>query len=218
MAVPPKFAGHKLQFAKPQAPSAAGVAPAVHTLEIYLDYVCPFSAKLFKTLYHSVVPAVRASPELSAKLEIVFRQQVQPWHPSSTLVHEAAVAVLHLAPEKFWEFSDALFQHQAEYFDIAVVNETRNATYRRLAQLAASVGLDEAQVYDQLAIADKAGPDGSLNAGNKVTTDFKVIVKMARLVGVHVSPTAILDGVVANDISSSFTLEQWTEYLNKNIL
>jgi protein-disulfide isomerase len=218
MAVPPKFAGHKLQFAKPQSPSATGLAPTVHTLEIYLDYVCPFSAKLFKTLYHTVVPAVQANQALSSGLEIIFRQQVQPWHPSSTLVHEAAVAVQRLAPEKFWEFSDALFRHQTEYFDVNVVNEKRNDTYKRLAKLAASVGLDEAQVYDLLVISDKPGPDGSLNSGNKVTNDFKVLIKMARLVGIHVSPTAVFDGVVNNDVSSGWTGEQWSEYLSKNVV
>jgi hypothetical protein len=41
----------------------------------------------------------------SSKVQILFRQQIQPWHPSSTLVHEAGVAVLKLQPAKFWDFS-----------------------------------------------------------------------------------------------------------------
>ncbi len=70
-------------------------------------------------------------------------------------------------------------------------------------------------MLDMLLISDKAGPDGSLNTGNKVTDDLKVLVKMARLVGVHVSPTVIVDGVVDNGISSGWTKEQWGEYLAK---
>ncbi|KAF3018230.1 hypothetical protein E8E14_013107 [Neopestalotiopsis sp. 37M] len=218
MAVPPKFAGQKLQFAKPQTPATSGVAATTHTLEVYLDYVCPFSAKLFNTLYNTVVPLIRESGEWSQGLEIVFRQQVQPWHPSSTLVHEAAVAVLQLQPEKFWQFSDALFKQQKDYFDVNVVNETRNNTYKRLAKLAGSVGVDEAAVFERLQISDKPGEDGSLNSGNKVTNDFKVLVKMARLVGVHVSPTAIFDGVVANDISSGWGKQEWADWLTKNVV
>lgn len=218
MAVPPKFAGQKLQFAKPQTPETTGVAATAHTLELYLDYVCPFSAKLFNTLYNTVVPAIRESSSLSQGVEIVFRQQVQPWHPSSTLVHEAAVAVLQIQPGKFWDFSNALFKQQKEFFDVNVVNETRNNTYKRLAKIAGSVGVDENKVYESLEISDKAADDGSLNIGNKVTNDFKVLVKMARLVGVHVSPTAIFDGVVNNEISSGWGKQEWFDWLNKNVV
>ncbi|RYO87305.1 hypothetical protein DL766_005775 [Monosporascus sp. MC13-8B] len=218
MAVPPKFAGLKLQFSAPPLGDSAGVPPQLHTLEVYLDYVCPFSARQFATLYHEVVPLVRSNPAWASKLQIVLRPQVQPWHPSSTLTHEAAVAVLQLAPAKFWAFSDALFRDQKAYFDVSVVNETRNQTYRRLARLAAqSVGVDEEEVYARLAIPEKADDEGALNVGNKVTNDLKVLVKMARLVGVHVSPTVVFDGVTAGDISSSWTKDQWEEWLKKNI-
>ncbi|KAI0410155.1 thioredoxin-like protein [Xylaria palmicola] len=216
MALAPKFAGQKLVFSTPAATGA--VPPTLHTLELFLDYVCPFSARQFNTVYNVVAPLVRANPKWSTGVQFIFRQQIQPWHPSSTLVHEAAVAVLQAAPDKFWDFSDALFRDQKAYFDVNVVGETRNQTYRRLASLAASVGVDEAAVYNRLAIPDKAADDGSLNVGNKVTNDLKVLVKMARLVGVHVSPTVIFDGVVANDISSGWTKEQWEEWLTKNII
>jgi protein-disulfide isomerase len=217
MALPPKFAGQKLVFAQPALGETAGVAPQMHTLEVFLDYVCPFSAKQFNTLYHVVAPLIRENPKWASKLQVVFRQQVQPWHPSSTLVHEAAVAVLQLAPEKFYPFSDALFKDQKSYFDVNVVNETRNQTYKRLAKLGATVGVDESQLYEKLAISDKPGDDGSLNIGNAATNDLKVLVKMARLVGVHVSPTVIFDGVIAGDISSGWTKDQWVEWLEKNI-
>ncbi|KAK4447600.1 thioredoxin-like protein [Podospora aff. communis PSN243] len=217
MALPPKFTGHRLTFS-PASASSSTVSP--HTLEFYVDYVCPFSSKLFNTLYTSVLPALQSSPP-SAPLNLVFRQQVQPWHPSSTLTHEAALAVLRLTgsdPSKFYAFSAALFKDQKSYFDVNVVNEPRNATYRRLAKLAKeSVGLDEEEVYKLLVVPDQPGEDGSLNVGNAVTNELKVLVKMARLVGVHVSPTVIFDGVIAGEISSSWTKEQWVEWIGKNV-
>jgi hypothetical protein len=94
---------------------------------------------------------------------------------------------------KFWPFSAALFDKQTEYFDVNVVNETRNQTYKRLAKLAAGVGLDESKIYSQLEISDKPGPDGSLNSGNQVTNDLKLFIKAGRLVGVHVSPTVLFN-------------------------
>ncbi|KAL7901800.1 hypothetical protein HDV63DRAFT_52606 [Trichoderma sp. SZMC 28014] len=215
MAVPPKFAAHKLEFAPP-APSSSSVPHATHTFEVYLDYTCPFSAKIFKTLTTQVFPVIRDNSVWANSLTVVFRQQVQPWHPSSTLTHETGLAVLRLAPEKFWAFSGELFAVQTEFFDINVVNETRNQTYRRLAKVAAKVGVSEDEVYKLLAIPEKAGQDGSLNSGNAVTNDLKVITKMNRLIGVHVTPTVVFDGVV-QDTSSGWTVDQWKEFFTKNI-
>ena len=62
-------------------------------------------------------------------------------------MHEAGLAVLRLAPDKFWAFSSQLFEEQKDFFDANVVGETRNATYKRLAKIAGKVGVDEAQVY-----------------------------------------------------------------------
>lgn len=219
MALAPKFKGHRLLFFSddPSVPAPTASVP-LHTLELYLDYVCPFSAKQFKTFVTDVAPKIRSDSKLAPKLQVILRQQVQPWHPSSTLVHEAALAVEKLAPNKFWQFSEALFNDQKAYFDVNVVNETRNATYKRLAKLGAdSAGVSEDELYKLLAIADKAADDGSLNIGNGVTNDLKVVIKTARLVGVHVSPTVIFDGVVNNEISSSWSVDQWLEWLGKNI-
>lgn len=98
-----------------------------------------------------------------------------------------------------------------------VVNEVRNDTYKRLAKLAASVGIDEKKFYELLVIPEKPAEDGSLNIGNGVTNDIKVMVKVNRMQGVHVTPTVVFDGVVENSISSSFTGEQWKEWLAKNV-
>ena len=123
-----------------------------------------------------------SSSASSPSLRLVFRHQVQPWHPSSTLTHESALAVLHLtAPtsgrkglsgsEAFWKYSAALFEDQKEYFDVNVVNETRNETYEKLAKLAAEsgVGVEEKKVLNLLRVPDKPDKDGGLNLGNEVT-------------------------------------------------
>ncbi|KAK0748300.1 hypothetical protein B0T21DRAFT_447059 [Apiosordaria backusii] len=222
MALPPKFKGHRLTFDDPSLASTSALEPK-HTIELFLDYVCPFSAKIFNQLTTTVIPnIITPNPTLSSKLQFIIRQQIQPWHPSSTLVHEAALAVLSLSnssPQTFWKFSSALFSDQKSYFDISLVNEPRNATYRRLAKLASdSVGLDEESVYKLLAIPDKPGEDGALNAGNGVTNDVKLVTKINRLLGVHVTPTVIFNGVVANEISSGWTEDQWREWLEKNIV
>jgi hypothetical protein len=213
MTLPPKFAGLQLTA---QNSETNKTPTGTHTLELYLDYTCPFSAKLFKTVTSSRLN----KPLLSnSSLLTIFRPQIQPWHPSSMLVHEAATAVLRLAPSQFTAYSALLFERQKEYFDVSVVNETRNATYKRLARLAAELpGIEEDEVYKLLEISDRPAEDGSLNTGNKVTDDVKRMVRMNRLVGVHVTPTAVFDGVVDGGISSSWTVEQWEEWVRKNVV
>ena len=103
---------------------------------------------MFDRVYDDVLPVARS--KYSDKVQFIFRQQIQPWHPSSTLVHEAAAAVLKISPDKFWPFSAALFEHQTDFFDVNVVKEARNDTYRRLSKLAESVGLSGPEVYSML--------------------------------------------------------------------
>jgi hypothetical protein len=74
--------------------------------------------------------------------------------------------VLLHSPDKFWPFSKALFDKQLDFFDVNVVNESRNETYERLAALAGSVGVNKDDVLEMLVVPDK--PDGnSYNIGNK---------------------------------------------------
>ncbi|KAL4927940.1 DsbA family protein [Aspergillus undulatus] len=185
MALAPRFAGQRLT-------------------SFYLDYVCPFSAKLFKTFYTAARPIIAERYQL--RPQVIFRQHIQPWHPSSTLTHEAGAAILKIAPHKFWEFSAALFERQVEFFDVNVVNETQ------------SVGVNRKDILELLIVAEKPDENGQLNTGNKVTNDIKLMIKASRVIGVHVSPTVFFDGIEESGISSSFTAAQWEQWLTKNAI
>lgn len=80
----------------------------------------------------------------------------------------------------------------------------------RLAKLGKDVGVDEGEMYKLLQVSDKPGKDGSLNSGNAVTDDLKLLIKAspycnirakfmltpaqaARITGVHVSPTVMFN-------------------------
>lgn len=45
MALPPKFKGHRLVFSDKRGITES--PEPVHTIEMYLDYVCPFSASMY---------------------------------------------------------------------------------------------------------------------------------------------------------------------------
>jgi protein-disulfide isomerase len=145
---------------------------------------------MFKTVYATNLRKTLLD-KYGDRVVTIFRQQIQPWHPSSTLVHEAGYAVQKVEPAKFYDFSAALFDQQKDFF--------------------------EKKVYELLEISDKPAEDGGLNSGNKVTDDVKVQVKANRLTGVHVTPTVVFDGVVNNEISSGWSEGQWEEWLEKNV-
>ncbi|CDS13661.1 hypothetical protein LRAMOSA05835 [Lichtheimia ramosa] len=199
MALAPQFAGHRL-----------GAVTAPHTLEIYLDYVCPFSAKIYKRIREQVWPYVEQN--YSGKLQLIFRQQVQPWHATSTLVHEAALAVEKIDATKFFPFSDALFDKQTQFFDEAVENKTRRQLVAEVADIAASVGVPADKVINLLS----AGTEVK-NGGNAVTNDLKLCIKIGRQNGIHVSPTVLFDGLQDNSVSSGWELDQWKSYFQSKL-
>jgi hypothetical protein len=51
-----------------------------------------------------------------------------------------------------------------------------------------------------------------------VTNDLKLHIKATRLVGIHVSPTVVVDGIAENSISSGWTKEQWVAWLDKHVV
>ncbi|KAI7883352.1 hypothetical protein K492DRAFT_229641 [Lichtheimia hyalospora FSU 10163] len=199
MALAPQFAGHRL-----------GAVTAPHTLEIYLDYVCPFSAKIYKRIREQVWPYVEQN--YSGKLQLIFRQQVQPWHATSTLVHEAALAVEKVDPSKFFPFSDALFDKQNQFFDEAVENKTRHQLVTEVAEIAATVGVPADKIISLLSPGSEVK-----NIGNAVTNDLKLCIKIGRQNGIHVSPTVLFDGLQDNSVSSGWDLDQWKSYFQSKL-
>lgn len=192
----------------------AGSPAAPQTLEVFLDYVCPFSAKLARAIDSVLVPLFAPGGQYDGKVKVIFRNQVQPWHASSTFVHEAGLAVARVAPDKFWPFSLALFKHQEEYFDIPTSTLTPLQIREKLAALAASViGEDKKGSF-----ADVLTLKSTPNGGVDVTDDLKYTVKFSRQNGIHVSPTVLFDGLIANEISSSWGEKEWTEWLAKKIV
>ena len=181
------------------------------TLAAWLDYACPFSATAYKTLVTEV------GPRYGQDLRLEFFHQVQPWHPQSTMLHEAAVAVFQLAgPGAFFQFSSALFELQVEFFDANTYHKSRMEIYEELALLG-SLSVDGLREEDIMSKLERVvATDGSLNTGNATTRDLKFHVKLARQNGIHVSPTTTLNGMVC-DTDSSWTLGQWETFLDPHV-
>ena len=93
--VPHRAAAVKL-MPPPLNPIAAGhpLSPPGKpvVIELFLDLICPFSSKMYKTVYDEVLPA------FGQQVSFVIHQVPQPWHPQGTYVHEVALAVKQVQP------------------------------------------------------------------------------------------------------------------------
>jgi len=190
----------------------AGTPEAPHTLDIFLDYVCPFSKKLSVAVDKIVKPLVEG--KYQGKVKIIFRNQVQPWHGCSTFTHEAGLAAARVEPEKFWSYSLLLLQRQEEYYDIPTSTLTPIQIRERLGKLFAETGAsgDRVETFKEL-LKLKSTPNG----GVSVTDELKYTIKFSRQNGVHVSPSVLWDGILANEVSSSWGEAEWTQFFAQKV-
>ena len=179
------------------------------TLECFVDYCCPFSSKIFTALTEQVIPHYNKE---SPKIKLIFQQIPQPWHPQSATMHESVCAVRHLYSIDITNlYQQLLMAHRNEYTDSICCNETRIQTSQRLAELAGSLeGVDVNNVMERLT---PVFTDTSKNSGSPSIRVLKFYVKQHRQLGIHVSPTCRMNGMIV-DTSSGWSLEQWQEFLD----
>ncbi|KAK2465941.1 hypothetical protein APHAL10511_001582 [Amanita phalloides] len=192
----------------------AGAPDAPHTLDVFLDYVCPYSAKIIATIDTVLKPLVDQGGKYHGKVKIIFRPQVQAWHGTSTYTHEAGFAALRASPEHFYKFSLLLFKHQTEFFDEPVLHLTVAQIRQKLVQVAAEV-LPEPAMPEFKRLLELRS---SANGGVGVTDDLKYAIKYGRQNSIHVSPTAMWDGLVDNAVSSSWGETEWTEFFRNKVI
>lgn len=184
--------------------------PAATTVELYLDYQCMYSAKLFKNWYRDIIKT-----DKGGDYNFIFRNYIQPWHPSSSMVHEASFAYAALNPSKFWEFSLELFEKIEEFYDTASAGISRNALYERIYDVVIKPNkellVDRDEFLSYLTI--KLTTSNHQNSGNKVQNDVKYFTKIGRQNGVHVTPTVLIDGIKEQKIESSTSIEQVLQLL-----
>lgn len=197
----------------------AKLTKAPHVVNLYVDYNCPFSAKIFFKL-QKIIPDLQSKHPGS--FQFVFVNVVQPWHPNSVLLHEYSFVVAQLLrandPEKsnslFWAVSGSLFQNKEQFYDSSTANLGRNEIYKKINDVvfdAVELPIEKEDVLKGLAIASSSEISKASNGGNDATVDVKYFTKYLRGVGVHVTPTVSVDGIVDNSVSSGLEVEKLEE-------
>ena len=200
----------------PLCPTQAGFAllaarPTVQ-IELFLDLICPFSQKMYCTLYDEVMPSLDES--MKKDISFVIQQVPQPWHPQGTYVHEAALAVKATAPDAYPSYVKAIFEAfgAGKFKDDDTVDKSRKQIYSELLDLLGS-GDEKLKAVDKDAVSKLLTLQGPGNAGNAMTQHIKWAAKYHRCRGVHVTPTVHVNGLEAGMISSGWNAEQWGKYL-----
>lgn len=196
MTLPPKFnASHAV-------PKFEELKTAPNVIDIYLDYTCPFSAKFFINWYENLYPKLKT--DFDSKVQVVFHNYVQVWHPTSNLVHEAGLVVAQLDPESFLDVSYHLFKNITQFYDTATADLTRNQIYEKIFDsviAATKPKYTREQFLEKLTINTKVAEDS--NSGNAASNDLKVFTRIGRQNGVHVTPTVFFNGFRDTSIESS---------------
>lgn len=222
MALAPQFATHRI----------AGTASASHTLELFLDIVCPYSRKQLQGVRDHLLPLIDGDDgPLKDHLSIIIRQVPQPWHSSSTLVHEAALAASKVLVDSGKQYSDPAVKHAwAKYFYALIDGQEVRASSLACSRAPRRIPLTplrqafhdepcavESPNQTRARLADLAastiGVDrgafleaisvGKGNAGTPVTADLKLQIKFARSRAVHVTPTVFLECVLFPSLESA---------------
>lgn len=193
-----------------------------HVVNLYLDYNCVFSAKLYKKFHEDVIPSLNAKhPD---KFQFVFVNVIQPWHPPSSLIHEFAFQFAKLLRENniadsnklFWQFSKVIFDNKENVWDSNTADLTRNQSYDKFYDFISAkltLPFSKEQLLQGLQI--KSQPPA--NNGNEATNDIKYFTKYLRGVGVHVTPTVSVDGIVVPTVESSTEIDKLVEIFESHL-
>jgi protein-disulfide isomerase len=160
-------------------------------VELFLEPTCPFSARAFAKIDELL--------ELAApgRLSIHVRLLSQPWHQFSPMVTRAILAASAGVGgrDAARRVMDVVFAHRdefvlADHCTGPLLDRSPRQTLARIEELA-GFGI----------AADFADP--------RVTTQMKWHAKYARQNGIHVTPTVMVDGLVAADMSSKDSAQTW---------
>ena len=179
----------------------------LNTLELYLDYACPFCLKIFQRWTDG---GFFTDDFLTThKLQIRFNHVPQPWHLRSIPIHNVGLAVARYKPEAFWDYSLQLFKDAKETWDDNFNNATPNEFNNVLAEHAHKyTGVDKVLVVDYL---------GDKEASTRMA-DLKYFVRYHRTVGVHMTPTVAINGIICGNIESSTDLDKVVEIIKQQTL
>lgn len=160
-------------------------------LDVFLEPTCPYSARAFAK-FRALLDGVGED-----RMTLRLRMQSQPWHLFSGVMVRAILAASATPGGKdaAWRVMHEIFTHR-DAFECDNHSGGPNldvSPSEMLARLEGMTGI----------------PLGEAFALETVTTAMKRHARFARQNGIHVSPTFMIDGLIADGVSSGDPVEKW---------
>ncbi|CEM24266.1 unnamed protein product [Vitrella brassicaformis CCMP3155] len=169
-------------------------------IECFLDMMCPFSEKFWKSWISEIWPEVKGS------VKITVYHYCQPWHFQSSMANMAAISVKQVSPDKYFEFLTNLFNKRAELTDQFVADMSYADFLKDITPIATSLGVPEDRFHPKMTLASADHSD--------VMQEIKFHTKYGRQNGIHVTPSFMVNGIVDSSISSAWKMEEWKEHVD----
>mmetsp|Transcript_5847 Transcript_5847/g.15858 ORF Transcript_5847/g.15858 Transcript_5847/m.15858 type:complete len:220 (-) Transcript_5847:346-1005(-) len=195
---------------------------ATIVVELFQDVACPFSKRLMLRVLDGddcVMKRIEKHATLSGgKVELVFHNVPQAWHPQSAVMHEGFFAY-HLAAgsdsAKTIAYLNAFYHQQPQFEDIHTKDKSRVDIHNMCVDIAKSIESDDAVIAKMKSNLsfDHLTPENGNMGLPQVTKALKFSIKHHRLRGVHVTPTVFINGIESTDMSSSWTVDEIIEKL-----
>ena len=202
MAIPARAIGIILAGKRAATPSA--------TLDLFMDPFCPFCSRMWQVLRGEDGVLAYLEAKHARSVRVTMYLLPQPWHPQSGMLCEGVLAAQEQSEAAAVALLDKIWDPELRkaFSDVATYSMSRKDIYDKIVEMAASVeGLDTAMMRGRLEPLE----DGGVG----VTKQLKFYIKHGRLLGIHVSPTVVANGIRDDSVSSSWKLPEWTDYLAK---
>lgn len=191
---------------KPEALIKKDPDVALNTLELYMDYACPFCLIIFEKWQEGGFFKEEFLAE--HKLQIKFVNVPQPALLRSMPLNTVSLAVGRYKPEKFWEYSLQLFKDARHTWNNNFNGNTPDGFNKILAKHASEhTGIDESLVYEYL--SDK-------NEGCFRIVDLKYFTRYSRTIGAIYTPTVAINGIIANGITTETDLDDVVKIIKQS--
>ncbi|WOO77885.1 uncharacterized protein LOC62_01G001440 [Vanrija pseudolonga] len=189
------------------------------SLEVFIDPLCPPSRNITRSLAANVVPHITKGGKYEGKLQLITRIYPQPFHYLSAYPSEALLVFGQEHPDLFWDYLLATYDIQENFFNRLVLDKTPRevtAAYVDVAvqviQKAGKLGAESVEVAKE-ALTSKLAVHEKNNGGSSAFLDFKFLIREGRQNGIHVTPTALLNGLEDPAVSSGWGKAEWEQYL-----
>ncbi|XBW38361.1 hypothetical protein QEN19_003948 [Hanseniaspora menglaensis] len=192
---------------KPASFTSSSPNASLNTLEMYLDYACPFCLKIFERWTEGGLFDEKFLSENN--LQIRFNNVPQPWHLRSIPIHNVGLAVGRYKPDAFWKYSLQLFKDAKETWNDNLNGNTPDEFNKILVEHAHKhTGVDKTLIEDYL---------GEKNSGTRMA-DIKYFVRYHRTTGAHVTPSIAINGIFVSSIESSTDLDKVIDIIKQQTI